>query len=567
MAGIVAAQEPSESAAGAAKPGVSAANSATDKTELQADVVKAVAADTVSQPVGAKVDARTSDPEDAQPGDVEVRIVRLSDVTGKVMMDRGVGHGLELSMQNMPIVQGVKLQSTDGLAEVEFEDGSTLRLAPDTEVQFPLLVLRSTGVKASTIQVNRGTVYVNTEKTKDNEFTVTTGKMHVTISPGTHLRLTLDAPKAELAVFSGSASMNDGAGTMLVGKKQTLTLNLTTNAEPEIAHKVDEGPFDAWDKDALKYHEHYNKGNSLLASNGYGVSDLYYYGSFVNTGCGAMWQPYFVSASWSPYSNGVWAMYPGAGYSWVSPYPWGWLPYHTGSWMFCNGGWGWQPGGAWYGLRNAVLTGGHPDKVARGTVAARPPRRPTTVAQSMVLVNKTPLVQSKMDGGNRFVFARDSAGLGVPRGQLGSLRQLSGQVEHQGFASRQVYMAPEMSQRSLNERNTGPVPLALHRGSAPEGMAWKEASNAQAQQGAQRAGAGVQGTGANHPAGGNASAFRGGSSSASSTHSSGASSSAGGGSFHGGGGGGSMGGGGGSGASHSGGGGGSGGSSGGGSHH
>ena len=75
-----------------------------------------------------------------------------------------------------------------------------------------------------------------------------------------------------------------------------------------------------------------------------------------------MWRPYFASAAWDPYSNGVWAWYQGAGYSWVSPYPWGWTPYHFGSWSYCSGaGWGWQPGGSWNGLNNVIAvvpTGG-----------------------------------------------------------------------------------------------------------------------------------------------------------------------------------------------------------------
>ena len=69
----------------------------------------------------------------------------------------------------------------------------------------------------------------------------------------------------------------------------------------------------------------------------YGSSDLNYYGSFSNTGCGSMWRPYFASAAWSPYDNGMWAYYPSVGYSWVSPYPWGWIPFHSGNWVNCGG--------------------------------------------------------------------------------------------------------------------------------------------------------------------------------------------------------------------------------------
>ncbi len=111
----------------------------------------------------------------ALPGDSHVRIVRLSDVSGKLALDRNTGKGFEATMQNMPIVQGERLQTTDGYAEVEFEDNSTLRLAPESRVDFPLLALRSSGAKASTMRVLRGTVYVTTESTKDNEFLLEAG--------------------------------------------------------------------------------------------------------------------------------------------------------------------------------------------------------------------------------------------------------------------------------------------------------------------------------------------------------------------------------------------------------
>jgi hypothetical protein len=41
----------------------------------------------------------------------------------------------------------------------------------------------------------------------------------------------------------------------------------------------------------------------------------------------------------------MWNFYPGMGYTWISGEPWGWLPYHYGSWGFNSGfGWYWMPG-------------------------------------------------------------------------------------------------------------------------------------------------------------------------------------------------------------------------------
>jgi FecR protein len=120
----------------------------------------------------------------ARPGDSHVRIVRLSEVKGVISLDRKTGNGFEQTMPNMPIVQGEKLRTAEGYAEVEFEDNSTLRVAPNSLVAFPLLALRSSGAKASTVNVVRGMVYVNLQSTKDSEFLLAAGGAKMTVAPG-----------------------------------------------------------------------------------------------------------------------------------------------------------------------------------------------------------------------------------------------------------------------------------------------------------------------------------------------------------------------------------------------
>ena len=402
----------------------------------------------------------------ALPGDSHVRIVRLSDVKGMLALDRKTGHGFEATMTNMPIVEGERLLTSDGYAEVEFEDSSTMRLAPNSLVEFPLLALRSTGAKASTMNVVKGTVYVNTENTKDNEFELVAGETHMTVLPSTHMRLDVNESRTVVSVFNGSVEVRRGEDSTVVEKKHSLTLGgaqkdggQKSEGEMAVAKKIEGEPFDEWDKESNEYHQRYSSANAFAGGgNSFGLSDLNYYGNFINAGgCGQMWQPYMVSASWSPYANGVWAFYPGAGYSWVSPYPWGWLPYHTGSWAFCQGvGWGWQPGGRWNGLNNIAGGGGIGGvggvaTPAAGLVAKNPmhsPLRPgmpvppaatAGVRPSLVLSNAKPVVFSKESEPGNFVFQKDSAGLGVPRGSLGNLNKISNQVERHGSASMQVY--------------------------------------------------------------------------------------------------------------------------------
>src|ERR1700752_1431824 len=78
--------------------------------------------------------------------DSQARIVRLSDVQGTVQIDKNTGLGFESAFLNLPITQGTQLQTKEnGRAEIEFEDGSSMRLAPNTMVEFSRLGVDDNG--------------------------------------------------------------------------------------------------------------------------------------------------------------------------------------------------------------------------------------------------------------------------------------------------------------------------------------------------------------------------------------------------------------------------------------
>ena len=319
-----------------------------------------------------------------------VRIVRLSYLSGQVQTDRATGEGLERAILNTPITQGVRVVTgNDGLAEVEFENESALRIAENSEIQFLTLSMNDYGAKTNEIEVVKGVVYLDARSKGDDIYRIKSGDSTFLVQRDTQLRLEANRGQVQVAVFKGNVQLV-GQQMVNVKHKETLTLDPADPSAYKVAAGAQPLPADAWNRERESYQEAYanNPGNPGPRS-GYGLQDLNYYGNFfMANGYGYVWQPYGFANSmvgFDPYSMGAWLYSPGLGYSFASQYPWGWLPYHYGSWAFLGGGvgWAWVPGGGynngWYYNRFQPTP-----TVARapaGWTAATPPA--VTAAQSV----------------------------------------------------------------------------------------------------------------------------------------------------------------------------------------
>jgi FecR protein len=355
--------------------------------------------------------------------DSQARIVRLSDVQGTVQIDKNSGLGFENAFANLPIMQGAQLRARDnGRAEVEFEDGSMLRVAPNTTVVFDTLGLNDAGGRISVVELIQGRAYVNWLGKNGDAFTLSFSQEKVKLTQAAHFRVAVSSSRAEVASFKNEVEVTGPSGAVKVDKKKMVAFDLNDNDKSTLAKNFEADPFDEWDQQANEYHEQYSKNNSTPY--GYGFSDLSYYGAYSNVpGYGTLWQPYFAGAGWNPFMDGAWSWYPGMGYLWASAYPWGWMPYYYGNWAFAPGfGWGWQPSGwsTWHGgLHYVGAVAGFRAPVAPvGTFST------VAVGRGGVVGNSAPV--------ERTVIRSGSAGLGVPRGSYENLRHLNTQVAKTG---------------------------------------------------------------------------------------------------------------------------------------
>jgi FecR protein len=393
--------------------------------------------------------------------DSKIRIVRLSEVQGSVQINHAGGEALGRAFINLPVVEGTRVKTgVDGRAEVEFEDGSTLRLAPGTELRFTHLSLANDGSKLNTAQLIAGTVYANVHANKardkkGDEFVLNFARESVTVPDAAHFRLTLVGnSKATLAVFKGKCDATLPSEKFEVSDKHGATIRFANDLSPKdelaasqssgtdphaedattgkeskdifvIAKNFEPQPSDAWDREQNEYHNR-NISTATTASvaspYSYGMSDLNYYGNFLNVpGYGNVWQPYFTGANWSPFMDGAWAFAPGAGYMWVSGYPWGWMPYHYGTWAFASPyGWFWQPG-----LWNSYAA---MPQVVNAPATAKLPTVPATGHQTAMVGRG--LSSNPGEGTLKVLtITPGSAGFGVPRGSVDHLNHIARKMD------------------------------------------------------------------------------------------------------------------------------------------
>ena len=287
-----------------------------------------------------------------------VRIVRLSYVDGKVQLARP-DQGLDRAILNTPIVEGTRIVTGDnGLAEVEFEDQSALRLAANSEVTFRQLSMNEAGAKLNEIEVAKGVAFFDVRSKGADVYRAIADGQTVLVRHDTQLRVSAAPDQLQLAVFKGDVQLENQAQLVSVKKNETLTLDPNQPSDYKVAHGTEALPVDAWNKERQAYSAAYAHNSGYGGpKTGYGLQDLNYYGEyFYAPGYGYAWQPYGFANSmigWSPYSNGAGSSLPALAIPGRRPIRGDGCPITMDHGPFLDGGvgWAWLPGsygGPWY---------------------------------------------------------------------------------------------------------------------------------------------------------------------------------------------------------------------------
>jgi hypothetical protein len=276
-----------------------------------------------------------------------VRAVRLSFTQGPVTMRRPGSEAWSAAAVNTPLQEGFVVATAKGsFAEIQFENGSTVRLGENSSVDFNELALTPEGGHINHLTLDRGYATCNFIPGKHDEYLVKVSGVTLTPRGKAEFRTDLSPERTRVEVFDGRIEASDSQKTEKLGKNHALAFDANGGGAFQVTDKIHKDEWDKWaeardEQASLAYSDSAVTRNNPL----YGFDDLVTYGEWgYFHGFGYGWSPY-ASPGWSPYSLGAWGWYPGWGYTWISGEPWGWLPFHYGFWNFNPGfGWFWVPG-------------------------------------------------------------------------------------------------------------------------------------------------------------------------------------------------------------------------------
>lgn len=200
-----------------------------------------------------------------------VRIVRIRYLQGTVHYDGAP------AIMNSPVTEDSRLVTgTDGLAEVEFEDQSAIRLASETEISFAQLARLSTGEARTRVDLEAGEAEFLIPASSAGRFAVNVrGKNILFKQPGRFRVLSTHATPLEIAVWKGEAEVRDleSGREVTVKVHETFALNPEDLGQYDLENSVLADDLDRWseqrDQD-LK--TNYVAGNTY----NYTVYDQYY---------------------------------------------------------------------------------------------------------------------------------------------------------------------------------------------------------------------------------------------------------------------------------------------------
>ena len=275
---------------------------------------------------------------------------RLSYVNGDVFIQRASDSGFEEGDVNLPVVEGDKIGTREGRAEIHFSDKNYLRI--DRNTQLDLVGMPKMGSDVIQIHMLSGDVFLRVnylKREKDFEIHTPDASFYV-LQEGLYRFVVRENVQTELLVYEGSLEAAGLEGSVVVEENESLfAYGGTFSSDSRDYYTEYDDSFADWSHSRDELQSRYVSQRYLPAELYEYETELAYNGRWIyEAPYGYVWLPTVRYSYWRPYHYGRWVWYPIIGWTWVSSHSWGWCTSRFGRWHWRAAlGWYWIPTRRW----------------------------------------------------------------------------------------------------------------------------------------------------------------------------------------------------------------------------
>ena len=275
---------------------------------------------------------------------------RLSYVNGDVFIQRAGDNGFEEGDINLPVVEGDKIGTRDGRAEIHFGKKNYLRI--DKQTQLDLIKLPEQGSDIVQLHMLSGDIFLRInylQREKDFEIHTPDASFYV-LEEGLFRLVVRENVQTEVLVYEGRLEAAGQEGSVFVEENESLfAFDGAFRSDSSDYYTEYDDNFANWSSSRDELQSRYVAKRYLPDEMYEYETELAYNGRWMyESPYGYVWIPSVSYSSWRPYYNGRWVWYPIIGWTWVSSHSWGWATSRYGRWHWRTSlGWYWIPTRRW----------------------------------------------------------------------------------------------------------------------------------------------------------------------------------------------------------------------------
>ena len=177
----------------------------------------------------------------------QARAVRLSFVEGTVIARSPGSRKWARAALNMPIEQGVSIATArHSIVEVQFENGSTLRLGELSRVDFMQMGIGPDGGYINHLKLAVGFTTVNIVPQRHDEYVLVASGASLVPHGKSEFRADLSRGHLRVEVFKGRVQAADSSQSQPLRRNQALACDYSVRADFQVTDNIQMDDWDTW---------------------------------------------------------------------------------------------------------------------------------------------------------------------------------------------------------------------------------------------------------------------------------------------------------------------------------